>query len=137
MSQYVAQRWTRRILLGLCLGLALGLVVGWGIWPFWHRDAAPTALPPDQKATYIALTALAYGADGDLAHARSRLDALQDEDLLARIADLAGEYIRRGDDPHATYGLALLARDLGAASPLILEYLASAPTPAIPGERTR
>ncbi len=132
----MAQRWIRCILLGLGLGLALGLVMGWGIWPFWHRNAEPIALPPDQKAAYIALTALAYGADGDLMRARSRLDALQDQDLLAHVADLAGEYIRRGDDPHATYGLALLARDLGGASPLVLEYLASAPMPATPGERT-
>ncbi len=87
----MAQRWTRRILLGLCLGLALGLVVGWGIWPFWHKTTEPTALPPNQKATYIALTALAYGADGDLARARSRLDALQDADVGARVAELAGE----------------------------------------------
>lgn len=132
----MAQRWIRRILLGLCLGVTLGLVVGWGIWPLWREHGEPTALPPDQKATYIALTALAYGVDGDLARARSRLDALQDADVGARVAELAGEYIARGDDLHATYGLALLARDLGDASPLILEYLVSSPMPATPVERT-
>jgi hypothetical protein len=118
-----------RILAGLLCGLAVGLVVGWVIWPLRYYDTDPINLRPQQKAAYIALTGLAYGADQDLDRARVRLYALGDPGIPSRVRSMANEYIKYGDDPAVARGLAMLAKDLGVASFTITDYLAS-PTPS-------
>ncbi len=129
MSLQGPKAWGSWTFSGLLLGLALGLVVSWGIWPLQYYDTEPTALRPDQKAAYIVLTGLAYGVDKDLDRARVRLYLLQDPAIVARVADMANEYIKHGNDPQAALGLAMLAQALGAASSTMASYLAT-PTPS-------
>lgn len=122
------QAWASAVVAGLLLGMGLGALVGWVIWPLRYYDTEVADLRPDQKATYITLTALVYSIDGDLERARARLHAVQEADIAARVQDMAIEQIRHGDDPQVAYGLALLAQALGSASPTIAEYLAKEPT---------
>lgn len=115
--------WLPPLLWGCLIGLGLGLLFGWAIWPPRWVDAELALLAPEQKTRYIELVGLAYGQDRDLDQAALRLHALQEDDLAARIAPLALARIRQGDDSGATLGLAMLAQDLGAPSPIIADYV--------------
>ena len=131
MKLHAFKSWASPLAFGLLLGLGAGLLIGWVLWPLQYYESDPVRLAPQQKATYITLTGLAYRMDRDLDRARVRLYALQDPDIVARVQDMASESIKHGDDPDMTEGLALLAQALGATSATIRQYLASptVPTP--------
>ncbi len=117
------------LLFGLSLGL--GLFVGWVPWPVRYYDADPSDLRWEHKEDYIVLVSTSYALHNDLAQARVRLEELGEEDIGSVVAELARQYMIRGEEPEATRDLVKLAQDLGApASPELIAYVATAtPTP--------
>ncbi|MFQ6000944.1 MAG: carboxypeptidase-like regulatory domain-containing protein [Anaerolineae bacterium] len=117
------------LLFGLSLGL--GLFVGWVLWPVRYYDTDPSDLRWEHKEDYIVLVSASYALHNDLAQARARLEELREEDIGSVVAELARQYMIRGEEPEVTRDLVKLAQDLGAsASPELIAYVATAtPTP--------
>lgn len=117
------------LLFGLSLGL--GLFVGWVLWPARYHALDPSDLRWEHKEDYIVLVSASYALHNDLAQARARLEELREEDIGAVVAELARQYMIRGEEPEMTRDLVKLAQDLGVpASPELIAYVATAtPTP--------
>jgi len=117
------------LLFGLSLGL--GLFVGWVLWPVHYYDTDPSDLRWEHKEGYIVLVSASYALRNDLAQARARLEELEEEDIGSVVAELARQYMIRGEEPEVTRDLVKLAQDLGtSASPELIAYVAtSTPTP--------
>ncbi len=117
------------LLFGLSLGL--GLFVGWVLWPVRYYDTDPSDLRWEHKEDYIVLVSASYALHNDLAQAKARLEELGEEDIGSLVAELARQYMIRGEEPEVTRDLVRLAQDLGApASPELIAYVATAtPTP--------
>jgi len=117
------------LLFGLSLGL--GLFVGWVLWPVHYYDTDPSDLRWEHKEGYIVLVSASYALRNDLAQARARLEELEEEDIGSVVAELARQYMIRGEEPEVTRDLVKLAQDLGTpASPELIAYVAtSTPTP--------
>ena len=113
------------------LGLGLGLFVGWVLWPVQYYDTDPSDLRWEHKEGYIVLVSASYALHNDLAEARARLEELGEEDIGSVVAELARQYVIRGERPEVTRDLVKLAQDLGAdTSPELVAYVATAtPTP--------
>ncbi len=120
----------RKFALGISLfglSLGLGLFVGWVLWPVQYYDADPSGLRWEHKEDYIVLVSASYALHNDLAQARARLEELGEGDIGSVVAELAGQYMIRGEEPEVTRGLVKLARDLGApASAELIAYMATA-----------
>lgn len=117
------------LLFGLSLGL--GLFVGWVLWPARYHALEPSDLRWNYKEDYIVLVSASYALHNDLAQARARLEELGEKDIGAVVAELARQYMIRGEEPEMTRDLVKLAQDLGVpASPELIAYVATAtPTP--------
>jgi hypothetical protein len=128
---------------GLVLGLALGLFYARVASPVSYANTTPLALNPSARDTYRLMIAGAYGADGDLARARSRLALFSDEDPARALAAQAQQLVAQGGRSQDARQLALLAAALNqplsqAASPspaasataVQPTALSSAPTPS-------
>jgi len=124
----------RRFALGILLfglSLTLGLFVGWVLWPARYHALDPSDLRWNYKEDYIVLVSASYALHNDLAQARARLEELREEDIGAVVAELARQYMIRGEEPEMTRDLVKLAQDLGVpASSELIAYVATAtPTP--------
>ncbi len=117
------------LLFGLSLGL--GLFVGWVLWPVRYYDTDPSDLRWEHKEDYIVLVSASHALHNNLAQARARLEGLGEEDIGSVVAELARQYMIRGEEPEVTRDLVKLAQDLGVpASPGLIAYVATAtPTP--------
>ena len=112
-------------LLGLALGLGLGVLVGWGIWPVEYYDTDPVDLKAEHKEDYVVLVCAAYALNGDLDQAKARLAKLEEEDVAQVVADLAQEYLQRGEDQVVTRNLVMLADALGSSTEAMIAYVAT------------
>jgi hypothetical protein len=125
---------------GLVLGLALGLFYARVVSPVSYANTTPLALGPAARDSYRLMIASAYGADGDLARARSRLALFSDEDPARALAAQAQQLVAQGGRSQDARQLALLAaalkQPLTQTTSLALEASSTAlpPTavPAIP-----
>ncbi|RLC84531.1 MAG: hypothetical protein DRI37_08955 [Chloroflexi bacterium] len=113
--------------IGIVVGVGLGFLIGWKFWPIKYYDTAPAALRADYKGEYVHLVALAYASEGDLNHARLRLARLNSQDPVAPLVMLTESLIAKEAPVADIIPLAQLARDLGAATPLMAPYLGGAP----------
>jgi hypothetical protein len=112
-------------LVGGALGVGLGFLVGWGLWPVEYYDTDPVDLKAEHKEEYIILVSASYAVNGDLDQAKDRLAELEEEDAAQVVADLAQEYLRRGEDPTVTRNLVMLADALGSSTEAMLAYVAT------------
>ncbi len=64
------------VLIGVVLGLAVGLIYTWLISPPEYYNTYPPLMGPAYRKDWIAMTALAYGAEGDWARTQLRLQGL-------------------------------------------------------------
>lgn len=124
----------RKFVLGILLfglSLGLGLFVGWVLWPVRYYDTDPSDLRWEHKEDYIVLVSASYALHNDLAQARARLEELGEEDIGSVVAELARQYMVRGEETEVTRDLVKLAQELGvSASPELIAYVATAtPTP--------
>ncbi|MCB8943555.1 MAG: hypothetical protein H6658_07355 [Ardenticatenaceae bacterium] len=118
-------RWLRNlflILVGLTLGAGLGLLVGWVIWPTEYTDATPIILQDAYRQDYLRMIAAAYGEDGDLETAVSRLESLG-ANGADQLFSLMLDDILAGSDEAEIRQLVKLAAALGYTSPAMQPYL--------------
>ncbi len=100
------------LLTGLILGVALGLVYAWMIDPVEYVNAPPNALRQDYKDQYRTLIALAYQYNGDLGRAISRLETLEDEDVISAVEMQAQQALAQGRPEIEVQALGRLAMAL-------------------------
>ncbi len=104
--------------LAISIGLIFGLLLGIG----WSNRLAPAdpsiSLDTAGQDDYIIAVAEAYASDGDLQLAQDRLARLHSEDILARVENLAGDYVPQFD--LVSQRLAMLAVALGSTNPTII-----------------
>jgi hypothetical protein len=115
-------------LVGAAVGLGVGFLIGWGIWPVQYYDTDPVDLRAEHKEEYIVLVSAAYALNGNLEQAEDRLAKLEEKDIGRVVADLAQEYLERGEDTTTTRNLVMLADALGSSTEAMLAYVAT-PTP--------
>tara|TARA_Y100001970_G_scaffold39397_1_gene48514 strand:+ start:6559 stop:7353 length:795 start_codon:yes stop_codon:yes gene_type:complete len=70
------------IFIGLCIGISAGLFLGWVMYPRFSSIATPKELHSIYKEKYVVMIAAAYGRDGDLERAKSRLLDLGDQNII-------------------------------------------------------
>lgn len=113
------------VLVGVALGLGLGFLIGWGLWPVEYYDTDPVDLKTAHKEEYIVLASATYALNGDLDQAKERLAKLEEEDIGRVVADLARQYLQRGEDTTTTRNLVMLADALGSSTEAMLAYVAT------------
>jgi hypothetical protein len=113
------------LLVGVAVGLGVGFLIGWGIWPVEYYDTDPVDLRAEHKEGYIVLVSAAYALNGDLDQAKDRLAKLEEEDIAQVVADLAQQYLERGEDSTTTTNLVMLADALGSSTEAMLAYVAT------------
>lgn len=96
------------LLTGLVLGLAIGLVISLFIAPAVNAEALPHELDQAGKAVYREQIALAYASNHDLSRAMSRLELLQDADLVAALIGQAQTIVAQGGPVELSRALAEL-----------------------------
>lgn len=114
------------LFVGIALGLGVGFLIGWGLWPVEFYDTDPVDLKAEHKEEYIVLVSAAYAVNGDLEQAKARLAKLEEDDVAEVVADLAEEYVQRGEDITVTRNLVMLADALGSSTEVMLAYVATA-----------
>jgi hypothetical protein len=97
---------------GLVLGLALGLFYARVVSPVSYANTTPLALGPAARDSYRLMIAGAYGVDGDLARAKSRLALFSDEEPARALAAQAQQLVAQGGRSQDARQLALLAAAL-------------------------
>lgn len=115
------------LLLGLLLGLGSGLVYSWLISPVVFTDASPARLTGESRAAYIELIGRSYVTTGDLALARERLAALDEEDVGQAVVVQLEDAIRNQKPDRTIRALAALGQALGVENQTVALF---APTPA-------
>jgi len=96
------------LLTGLVLGIAAGLVFAWLISPVVYQDTTPDSLAEGYKEIFRRTIAEVYVATGDLERATSRLNLLEDEDIVFALGAQAQRAMSDGREKEARV-LALLA----------------------------
>ncbi|MCB8943556.1 MAG: hypothetical protein H6658_07360 [Ardenticatenaceae bacterium] len=115
------------ILLGLLLGLGGALYYAWVLNPVVLVDASPARFSPEYKAEYILLVSQNLAADGDVARAEQRLEALGEANVTQTVSALLEQFVReRRPSAHVT-AIANLAQKLGVESQAVALF---APTPS-------
>lgn len=110
---------------GIVLGLALALFIGWELFPVEHYDAAPSSLQSNYKDEYLRLVSLTYQVEESHERALWRLEQLSpDEEASTEPLVLLTERWIAEDRPEAmVIPLIRMARDLGAGTPVMSEYM--------------
>ncbi len=117
------------LLTGLLLGIVAGLIFAWLIYPVIYEDTTPATLADGYKNIYIGTIAEVYAITGDLERATSRLNLLEDVDVVLTLGAQAQRALAEGQEKQAR-ALALLA------SALQTDHSAeeSQPPPILPSE---
>ena len=115
---------------GLILGLVGGLVYTWVLSPPVYYDTYPALMHEAHRKDWIAVTALAYGAEGDWARTQLRLDGLATGEIRQVVARVLDEAIAANHPVLLLQRLAYMAHYYKVDSPAVKIYLKSeAPTP--------
>ena len=105
------------LLTGLILGIAAGLIFAWVIFPVVYQDTSPGTLAEGYKEIYRRMIAEVYTETGDLERAVSRLNLLDDEDIIFTLGRQAQLALADGREKEAR-NLALLASAIQNSQPL-------------------
>jgi hypothetical protein len=111
------------LLVCLVAGVGLGVYYGWVVSPVQYADTDPASLRQSYKDDYILMAADIYSADGDLAAARTRLQALAVKDPGPAVADATGRFIQARQPTADLRRLVLLAIALKDVTPEMQPYL--------------
>lgn len=118
------------LLIGLVLGLAGGLVYTWVINPVEYVDTVPWLMRADYRAEWIRMTALAYGAEGNLERTRLRLQELPEAEIQAELARTLDSAVTSGRSVTVLRRLATLAQAYGVDTKAVRVYTGQVePTP--------
>lgn len=93
---------------GLILGVVAGLIITWLLFPVEYEDTSPGTLAEDYKEIYRRTIAEVYLVTGDLDRAISRLNLLEDDDIVFALGAQAQRALADGREKEAQ-ALALLA----------------------------
>lgn len=93
---------------GLILGVVAGLIFTWLLFPVEYEDTSPGTLAEDYKEIYRRTIAEVYLVTGDLDRAISRLNLLEDDDIVFALGAQAQRALADGREKEAQ-ALALLA----------------------------
>lgn len=124
------------LLIGLVLGLAGGLVYTWVINPVEYVDTVPWLMRADYRAEWIHMTALAYGAEGNLERTRLRLQGLPEAEVQAELARALDGAVAAGRSLTVLRRMAALAQAYGVDNKAVRIYTGqveatTVPTPAL------
>ncbi|MFP4343951.1 MAG: hypothetical protein ACLFU8_04565 [Anaerolineales bacterium] len=108
--------------LGLILGLAGGLFYAWSINPVRYVDTYPPLMHRVYRADWIRMTALAYGATGNLERAELRLRDLSQEDIRTHLEDALEYAVASGRPLPVLQRMAGLAKRYGVDNPAVQIY---------------
>jgi hypothetical protein len=105
------------LITALIIGVGAGLFYAWMLAPVTYIDIAPVSLQENYKEQYRALIAVAYAANNDLGRARSRLDQLQDPDIIRTLTMQAQRSLVISGQESLSHSLGMLALALENAPP--------------------
>lgn len=125
------------LLIGLVLGLAGGLVYTWVINPVEYVDTVPWLMRSDYRAEWIRMTALAYGAEGNLERTQLRLQGLPEAEVQTELGRALDEAVATGRSLPVLRRMAELAQAYGVDNKAVRVYTGqveatTVPTPALP-----
>ena len=119
---------------GVVIGLVLGLTYQWAINPVKLVNTQPALLRTDYRWDWVRMTALSYVADGNLERVHTRLDGLEQNDVIKAMEALIEEYAAASHSADTLRRLTTLGEKLGVHTPAMLVYLhtpgAPSPTPS-------
>ena len=96
------------LLSGLVLGIAAGLIFTWLLFPVVYEDTSPGTLAEGYKEIYRRTIAEVYLVTGDLDRAISRLNVLENDDIVFALGSQAQRALANGQEKEAQ-ALAVLA----------------------------
>jgi|GEM_PF-365508 len=96
------------LLSGLVLGIVAGLIFTWLLFPVVYEDTSPDTLAEDYKEIYRRTIAEVYVVTGDLDRAISRLNLLENDDIVFALGAQAQRALADGHEKEAQ-ALAVLA----------------------------
>ena len=99
------------LLSGLVLGIAAGLIFTWLLFPVVYEDTSPGTLAEGYKEIYRRTIAEVYLVTGDLDRAISRLNVLENDDIVFALGSQAQRALADGRDTEAQ-ALAVLASEI-------------------------
>lgn len=99
------------LLSGLVLGIAAGLIFTWLLFPVVYEDTSPGTLAEGYKEIYRRTIAEVYLITGDLDRAISRLNVLENDDIVFALGSQAQRALADGRDTEAQ-ALAVLASEI-------------------------
>lgn len=105
------------LLSGLVLGIAAGLIFTWLLFPVVYEDTSPGTLADDYKEIYRRTIAEVYLVTGDLDRAISRLNLLENDDIVFALGAQAQRALADGreNEARALAGLASAIQSLQSA----------------------
>ena len=138
-----AQRETNRghwyLLSGLVLGIAAGLIFTWLLFPVVYEDTSPGTLAEDYKEIYRRTIAEVYLVTGDLDRAISRLNLLENDDVVFALGSQAQRALADGreKEAQALAGLASAIQSLQSAGETTVPQITPSKIPVEPGFPTQ
>jgi hypothetical protein len=106
--QHETKRGHWYLLSGLVLGIAAGLIFTWLLFPVVYENTSPGTLAEDYKEIYRRTIAEVYVITGDLDRAISRLNLLENDDIVFALGAQAQRALADGREKEAQ-ALAILA----------------------------
>ncbi|MFH2038260.1 MAG: hypothetical protein ABIJ65_02380 [Chloroflexota bacterium] len=109
------------LLTGLVIGILSGLIISWVVAPVKYIDTHPATLRSDFKDDFRFQIASAFYATNNLERAKSRLDLLDDADVIQALTKQAQNLLDSGDPTNKAFVLAFLTSALKQDSDLSLD----------------
>ena len=97
---------------GLVIGILTGLIISWVVAPVKFVDTDPATLRADFKDEFRSQISSAFYATNNLERAKSRLDLLDDTDVIQALTKQAQNLLDNGDPTNKAYLLAFLTSAL-------------------------
>jgi hypothetical protein len=110
------------LILGLVIGLLGGLIYTWVIQPVEYYNTYPPLMGETYRRTWIAMTAQAYGAEGNWERTRVRLTDLPEDEVRQVVTDELERAVAAGASFLYLQRISELAQAYGASSPAIQIY---------------
>lgn len=117
------------VAVGLIMGLVGGLVYTWVLSPPVYYDTQPYTLQETHRHDWIAVTTLAYGAEGDWNRTQLRLKGFSKAEIRHVVAQVLDAGIAAGRPILLLQRLAYMADYYAVNSPAVAIYLKSETAP--------
>lgn len=108
---------------GVLLGLGLAFLIGWQFFPVEHDNTTPAALRSDYRDEYVRLVSLTYQVEANSKRALWRLEQLNPKAPTDPLVSLTERWIVENRTERLIVPLVRLARDLGAETPAMTDYM--------------